>query len=108
MLAEQTIVPQVFEAVMLVCFGVSWPLSILKAWRTRRVEGKSIAFVGMIFFGYIAGLCAKFAKSIQTGQDLEFVTAAYALNAVLVGVDMALFLAIKTGRLKPRAPTPSL
>lgn len=32
----------ILEAAMLVCFGASWPFSILKAVRTRVVRGKGI------------------------------------------------------------------
>ena len=32
----------IFEAVMIFCFGVSWPFSIYKSYRTKSVKGKSL------------------------------------------------------------------
>ncbi|MCI6955813.1 MAG: hypothetical protein SPI15_01255 [Candidatus Faecousia sp.] len=39
----------VLEILMLVCFGASWPLNILKSWRARTAKGKSILFNILIF-----------------------------------------------------------
>ncbi len=92
MLAEAVHFAQVFEGVMLVCFGFSWPMSILKTWRTRRTEGKSLAFLVLIFTGYAFGLVAKIVRAAVAGTSPELVTGLYALNGVLVGVDIALYL----------------
>lgn len=90
---------QAFEAVMLVCFGLSWPVAIVKTLRTRRTEGKSLMFLTLIFIGYLGGIVSKFFRA--AGPDpLETVTALYALNAVLVGVEIVLYL-----RFRPRAET---
>jgi len=80
-----------FEAAMLVCFGVSWPVSIAKALRTRVVAGKSALFMAIVIAGYLCGIVAKVVR----GAD--WVTALYALNAVMVAVDLTLYL-----RLRPR------
>ena len=86
------IVAQIFEAGMLVCFGFAWPLDILRTLRTRRVEGKSVAFMGLILLGYLSGLAAKFLRAGGTGAWPETVTLLYTLNAALVAVDIALVL----------------
>ena len=49
----------IFEAMMLVCFGLSWPMNILKSWRTRSAVGKSLAFLLIIEVGYICGMLNK-------------------------------------------------
>ena len=33
-----------FEAAMLVCFGFSWPLNVIKAYKARTAKGTSLAF----------------------------------------------------------------
>ena len=33
-----------FELLMIVCFGVSWPLNIYKAWKARTTKGSSVPF----------------------------------------------------------------
>jgi len=85
-------VAQLFEAGMLLCFGVSWPVDIAKALRTRRTEGKSLGFLALIFAGYLSGLAAKVVRAADADAWPEPVTALYAINAVLVGVDIALYL----------------
>ncbi len=75
----------VFEAAMLVCFGVSWPISIAKSLRTRKVEGKSPLFMAIVCFGYLNGVIYK------VSQSFDWIIALYALNMVLVAVDLSLY-----------------
>jgi hypothetical protein len=92
------IVAQVFEAGMLACFGFAWPVDILRTLRTRRVEGKSVAFMGLILGGYLSGMAAKFIRASGAGGWPETVTILYALNAVLVAADIALVLRFRSRR----------
>jgi len=91
MIAQAAPLAQVFESAMLICFGTSWPISILKALRTKHVRGKSLGFMGLIFVGYLFGVTAKFIYAAALHEPLSPVTALYALNAVLVGIDIALY-----------------
>ena len=91
MLAQAANAVQLFEAGMLVCFGVSWPVRVLRTLRVRRVEGKSLAFMTLVFAGYVSGMTAKFIKAAG-GSGLEWVTALYVFNAALVAVDIALYM----------------
>ncbi len=75
----------VFEIMMLVCFGVSWPLSIAKAVRTKVVAGKSPLFMTIVCFGYLSGIVHKVV------HDLDPVVALYALNMLLVALDLTLY-----------------
>jgi len=75
----------IFEAIMLVCFGISWPISIAKSLRTRVVAGKSPMFMVILSLGYLSGLAHKFLYS------LDWITALYALNLVMVLTDLALY-----------------
>ncbi len=74
-----------FEAVMLLCFGVSWPISIAKSLRTKKVAGKSPLFMIIVFLGYLSGIVHKLL------YDLDGVIVLYILNAVLVAVDLGLY-----------------
>ena len=82
----------VFEITMLVCFGVSWPISIAKAVRTRVVLGKSPLFMGIICLGYGCGIIHKVVYA------MDGVIVLYILNLILVAVDLALYM-----RYRPRA-----
>ena len=53
------ICPRIFEIIMLICFGCSWPFAVAKTIRTKTVKGKSILFISLIFIGYIAGILYK-------------------------------------------------
>ena len=48
-----------FETLMIVCFGLSWPLSIVRTLRTKSTKGKSPFFMAFIAFGYVCGIVAK-------------------------------------------------
>ncbi len=79
---------EICEGAMMICFGMSWPVAILKTWRSKRTDGKSLAFLAIIVTGYLAGIVGKFIKS--GGAVPEPVTLLYAINALLVAVDLAL------------------
>lgn len=70
---------------MLVCFGLSWPISIAKALRTKRVEGKSPLFMAVICLGYLSGILHKVLFS------LDWVIVLYAINLVMVATDLFLY-----------------
>jgi len=74
----------VFETAMLICFGVSWPISISKSIRTKNVAGKSRTFMGIVIIGYICGIIHKLMYS----RDL--VIFLYAINLIMVAIDLYL------------------
>ena len=74
-----------FEALMLICFGLSWPVSIFKSLRTKVVAGKSPLFMAIVFLGYASGTAHKWLYSY------DWIIALYILNAVLVAVDLFLY-----------------
>ena len=75
----------IFEAGMLLCFGISWPISIAKAIRTRTVVGKSPLFMTILCCGYASGIAHKWLYS----RDPVIVL--YALNLLFVATDLALY-----------------
>lgn len=76
---------KILEAVMLACFGCSWPLSIYKTWRVKNPAGKSTAFLWLIIVGYLSGIASKIF-----GGRIDWVIALYALNTLMVAADLAL------------------
>jgi hypothetical protein len=74
----------VFEIGMLVCFGLSWPVSIVKTINTKCVSGKSTLFLLIVIAGYLFGIIHKILYS----RDLVILL--YALNLILVAVDLGL------------------
>ena len=49
----------ILETLMIVSFGISWPLSIVRSYRSRSTKGKSLMFSCFICFGYICGIISK-------------------------------------------------
>jgi hypothetical protein len=98
LLADLISTAQAFEAAMLICFGLSWPISILKSWRTKFVRGKSPAFLSLIMVGYLCGVTNKFVRAWHGGTWPELVTALYAFNAILVGIDLMLYVRYRHNR----------
>ena len=84
--------PSFLEAGMLICFGVSWPMSILKTLRTKVVAGKSLGFLSLVLAGYLSGIGAKIAIAVGRGEPLAWVSALYTLNGLMVATDIALYL----------------
>ncbi|MHC4563479.1 MAG: hypothetical protein ACYS8X_11995 [Planctomycetota bacterium] len=82
---------QLLEAVMLICFGASWPISVVKTWRSKQTGGKSLLFMVLIFIGYLAGISAKAVAAAQAGRTIALVTALYVFNAVFVLIDIVLY-----------------
>lgn len=81
------------EIVMIVSFGASWPMNVMKSYKARTTKGKSLAFLCLIFFGYIAGIASKFMNSTYMANFAQkwYVLFFYVLNLVMVGLDLILY-----------------
>ena len=84
---------EILEVVMIVSFGASWPMNVMKSWKARTAKGKSLAFLCLILFGYVAGITGKFLNPVYMAEiaekwyDLFF----YFLNFFMVSVDLILY-----------------
>ena len=78
---------QVFEMIMLICFGLSWPFNIVKSMRSRTAKGKSLLFEVLVIIGYLSGLAGKFI-----GGQITYVVAFYVLDIAMVATDLILTL----------------
>ena len=76
----------ILETVMLVCFGFSWPLNVIKAYKARTAKGTSLPFIMLIITGYIAGISAK----LISGQ-INYVLVAYILNLAIVSLNVIVY-----------------
>ncbi len=81
------------EIVMIVSFGASWPLNVIKSYKARTAKGKSIAFLLLIFFGYIAGITSKLVNEAYMAAFAQkwYVLVFYVLNLIMVGIDLILY-----------------
>lgn len=84
------------EAGMLVCFGFSWPLNVVKAYRAKTARGTSLAFIILIITGYIAGISAKIINN-----QFNYVLGVYFLNLAIVSANV--FVYIRNKRLDKKS-----
>ena len=72
---------------MIVAFGFSWPMNVVKSYKARTSKGKSLSFLILIFAGYICGITGKLMAPSFKWYVLFF----YVLNFLMVGADLVLY-----------------
>ena len=80
----------IFEAIMIFCFGISWPFAVARTLRTRNVAGVSIVFLWFVFAGYVAGILFKLSDWAAAGHPSP-VMALYLFNFMVVGIEVVLY-----------------
>lgn len=90
---------EILEVIMIVSFGDSWPLNAIKSYKARTAKGKSLAFLCLIIFGYIAGIISKFMNETYMANFSSnwyvlffYVLFFYVLNLVMVTTDLGLYI----------------
>lgn len=78
---------KILETMMLVCFGFSWPMNVIKAYKAGTAKGTSLPFILLIITGYIAGIAAK----IVSGQ-FNYVLIVYIINLVIVSMNVVVYI----------------
>ena len=78
--------PELLEAIMLVCFGFSWPLNVYRNIKSHTAKGMSIAFILLIMTGYVAGITAKILC-----HNFSYVLAVYFINLAIVSVNLFVY-----------------
>ena len=83
------------EALMIFCFGLSWPISIRKSWVSRTAKGKSLFFEVFLCIGYIFGIVRKILLFAAASEPLGWLFYLgwffYVLNFVEISIDVALY-----------------
>ena len=83
---EVFLMPEFLETCMMVLFGLSWPMNIIRSVRSRTAKGKSVWFLFFIILGYLAGIASK----ILAGH-ITYVLFFYVLNILMVSTDVVLY-----------------
>ena len=87
----------IFESIMLVCFGFAWPLSIYKSFVSKKTAGKSLLFLLVLQIGYVAGILFKLTeywRNLKTNpnETISINLYLYILNFVMITIDELLYL----------------
>ena len=77
---------EIFESIMLVCFGLSWPMSVVKNIKAHSAKAMSLPFILLIISGYIAGIAAK----ILSG-NYSYVLIIYIVNLCFVSANLVVY-----------------
>lgn len=80
-------IAEIFEILMIVCFGLSWPMNVIKSYRARTAKGKSLPFLLLICIGYVFGIAGKLVSSSYKWYVLFF----YVLNLFMVSLDVVMY-----------------
>ena len=85
---------EILEIIMIVSFGASWPMNVIKSYKARTTKGKSLPFLILILFGYIAGIAAKLTNEAYMASIGEkwYVLFFYVLNLVMVCIDLLIYV----------------
>ncbi len=78
---------QILEAVMILCFGLAWPVSVYKSYTSASTRGKSLMFLVIALVAYTAG----FLHVIIDYPGLSYLTLLYIANGLMISADIALF-----------------
>ena len=84
---------EILEIIMIVSFGASWPMNVMKSYKARTAKGKSVAFLCLILFGYVAGITSKLVNEAYMASFAQkwYVLFFYVLNFIMVGADLLLY-----------------
>ena len=84
---------EILEITMIVLFGASWPMNVIKSIKTKSAKGKSLLFLVLILVGYIAGITSKFVNPVYMAQFAEkwYVLFFYFLNFFMVLTDTIIY-----------------
>jgi hypothetical protein len=83
-----------FEALTILCFGLSWPISIRKSYVSRTAKGKSLFFEVFLLIGYAFGIARKLIQltMMDASGFLFFLSFFfYVLNFIEISIDVGLY-----------------
>lgn len=85
---------EIFEVIMILSFGASWPLNVIKAYKARTAKGKSLGFLLLILFGYVAGITSKLINEAYMASFATkwYVLFFYVLNFTMVSLDLVMYI----------------
>ena len=76
----------ILETAMLVCFGLSWPINLIKNIKAKTAKAVSLKFLLLIIFGYLCGIAAKLVS-----HQYNYVLAVYFLNLAIVTANLVVY-----------------
>jgi len=77
---------EILETAMLICFGLSWPINLIKNIKAKTAKSTSLKFLLLITVGYLCGIAAKIVNT-----QYNYVLAVYFLNLAVVSANLVVY-----------------
>lgn len=77
---------EILETLMLICFGISWPIAMIKAIKVKTAKSTSVQFIFLILLGYLAGISSKIVD-----HNYTYVFVFYILNIISVSGNLIVY-----------------
>ena len=77
---------EVLDSIMLICFGLSWPVSVVKNIKAHTAKSMSLPFILLIITGYIAGISSKIIN-----HNYSYVLVIYFFNLFVVSMNVVVY-----------------
>ena len=86
-------IADLLEALTILCFGLSWPISIRKSYISRTAKGKSLFFEVFLLIGYAVGITRKVIQAAGGSSGFIFFLSFifYVINFIAISIDVALY-----------------
>ena len=91
---EISYITELMEAFTILCFGLSWPISIRKSLISKTAKGKSLFFEVFLLIGYAFGILRKIIQLTVlgcTGWIFYLSFFFYMLNFIEISIDVCLY-----------------
>lgn len=85
---------ELLEIMMVVSFGISWPMNVIKTFKARTTKGTSLGFILLILIGYICGIISKFTNEAYMASFSEkwYVVIFYIINLCMVTLNLFVYI----------------
>ena len=84
----------ILEVLMIVCFGLAWPINLDNSWKSKSTKGKNLLFMNFIVLAYVFGILNKLLVSVDNA--IYF----YCLNEFMVLADYILYFCNRSREIK--------
>lgn len=75
----------ILEVLMIVCFGLAWPVNLYNSLKGKSTRGKNLLFMSFIVLAYVFGILNKVFISVDAAVYF------YCLNEAMVLADFVLY-----------------
>ena len=72
----------ILEVLMIVCFGVAWPINLYNSFKSKSTKGKNLLFMSFIVLAYVFGILNKLFVSVDAAVSSISLTKQWFLQTI--------------------------